>query len=217
MEQINVYCERTDFGFWAEPVNALTNLAFILVAVWALANRPRGGRSDWLVVALAGLVALVGIGSFLFHTLATRWAGLADVIPITAFIYLFFFTMMVRLFRLHWVLSLIATVAFFLAARYATPLFRDIVGYSAGYVPPLIGMVGAGIALMLARRPGGPLLLAAAGLFAVSLTFRILDGPTCGTFPLGTHFLWHLFNAMVLYTLLRAVMSPSAALERNSG
>ena len=30
---IDAYCERLDAGFWAEPLNAATNLAFILAAV----------------------------------------------------------------------------------------------------------------------------------------------------------------------------------------
>jgi hypothetical protein len=33
-EQIDAYCERTDFSYWSEPVNAVTNLAFLVAAVW---------------------------------------------------------------------------------------------------------------------------------------------------------------------------------------
>ncbi len=29
---VNSYCERTDPGFWSEPVNALTNAAFLVAA-----------------------------------------------------------------------------------------------------------------------------------------------------------------------------------------
>jgi hypothetical protein len=31
------------------------------------------------------ILALIGIGSFLFHTFAQTWAGLADVLPILMF------------------------------------------------------------------------------------------------------------------------------------
>ena len=34
-QTIDAYCERTDPGYWAEPVNALTNLAFLLAALIA--------------------------------------------------------------------------------------------------------------------------------------------------------------------------------------
>jgi hypothetical protein len=50
-------------------------------------------------------------------------------------------------------------------------------------------------------------MLVAAGLFVVSLIFRIVDLDICAAWPLGTHFLWHLFNAAVLYTVLRGAIA----------
>ena len=42
-ETIDIYCERLDPSFWAEPINALTNLAFIAVGFWVLRGIwPRG-------------------------------------------------------------------------------------------------------------------------------------------------------------------------------
>ena len=29
---VNSYCERTDAGYWSEPVNALSNAGFLLAA-----------------------------------------------------------------------------------------------------------------------------------------------------------------------------------------
>ena len=37
------------------------------------------------------------------------------------------------------------------------------------------------------------------GVFTLSLTVRVLDYPLCDMFPLGTHFLWHIFNGLTLY------------------
>ncbi len=206
MEQFDVYCERTDFTFRSEPFNALTNLAFIAAAVVAVIRRPRNGWEEWPVLILIGLVATVGAGSFLFHTFATRWASTADVLPITVFIYFFFFVAMRRLFGLPVLTAIIVTLGFFLAAKYSTPWLRAIAGYSAGYLPPLLGMMVTGVLLAVLNRPGATYLLAAAPLFAVSLVFRALDHPVCEGFPLGTHFLWHLFNAIVLFILLQASM-----------
>ena len=39
-EIVDLYCERTSPVFWAEPVNALTNLAFFLAAWFSLAVQP---------------------------------------------------------------------------------------------------------------------------------------------------------------------------------
>lgn len=83
------YCERIDASFWAEPVNALTNLAFVIAAVVianALVRDGQAVRKAWDLWLLAGLIAAIGVGSFLWHTLATPWSGLADVIPILLFI-----------------------------------------------------------------------------------------------------------------------------------
>ena len=68
---IDIYCERTTGAFWAEPINALTNLAFIIAAlvVWPAAwRRPERSLLELTVIALVGVI---GVGSFLFHTLAT--------------------------------------------------------------------------------------------------------------------------------------------------
>jgi hypothetical protein len=84
---VDNYCERTDAGFWSEPLNALTNGAFILAAAFGFCLWRRAGGRDWPGLWLIAVVLLVGIGSFLFHTLANRWSRLADVLPIAVFIY----------------------------------------------------------------------------------------------------------------------------------
>src|SRR6056297_1606654 len=86
---IDGYCERLGPGYWAEPVNALTNLAFLLAAL-AMAWRLRGTGLP-LAWAMVVLLALVGLGSFLFHTHAQGWAALADTGAILAFILLYLY------------------------------------------------------------------------------------------------------------------------------
>ncbi|MCC5950335.1 MAG: hypothetical protein JJT89_17925, partial [Nitriliruptoraceae bacterium] len=63
-EQVIAYCERGDFGFWAEPVNAVTNAAFLIAAavMW-----PRA-RGVPMAQALVVVLAVIGVGSFLWHT-----------------------------------------------------------------------------------------------------------------------------------------------------
>lgn len=85
MDNVDLYCERTDPTFWAEPINALTNISFILAAwgAWHLARRSTT-LSPVIWLLLTTIVA-IGIGSFLFHTLATSWARVLDVLPILVF------------------------------------------------------------------------------------------------------------------------------------
>ena len=205
---VDLYCERVDPSFWAEPVNTVSNLAFIIAAVVAyLQWRAHGGR-DIPSLLLIVLVFVVGLGSFAFHTLATRGAVLLDIIPIAIFIYGYFFLALRRYLKLSLVIALILLGLFVAASQYLEGLLpRDFLNGSSGYLPALAAMLVIG-GLTL-RQAVGPQILLAAGLFTVSLFFRAIDQAVCGAFPLGTHFLWHILNAAVLYTLLRAAITTS--------
>ncbi|MEX5727314.1 FtsH-binding integral membrane protein [Rhodovulum iodosum] len=194
--QIDAYCERTDPGLWAEPVNALTNVAFVLAAIvmW------RRGADLPLARALALVLGAIGVGSFLFHTRATVWASLADVLPIVAFILLYIYAANRAFWRLGRIPALLIAALFLPFAAATAPLFGQIpgLGSSSAYapVPVLIGVY----ALLLRRRApatAGGLALGAA-LLILSLTFRTLDGPLCAVTQFGTHFLWHLLNGVML-------------------
>jgi len=204
---IDIYCERLAPGLWAEPLNALTNLAFILAGlllVVALRRAEPEVRRDLAILGLTGLLFVIGLGSGLFHTFATAWAVLADVIPIALFILLYMYLALRRLVALPlWGCGLgVATV---LLLTVVMPLGF---GFSVStYGVALLAMLGVGGFLHFARRhPAGPRILAAAGLFAMSLAFRTADLPLCATLPSGTHFLWHILNAAVLYSLVRTMM-----------
>ncbi|WP_370458555.1 ceramidase domain-containing protein [Aliiroseovarius sp. PrR006] len=84
-----MYCKRVSAAFWAEPLNAVSNLAFILAALWGWIEAKRRDRLDPMTMALILLAGMIGIGSFLFHTFANAWSSLADVIPIWTFVLLF--------------------------------------------------------------------------------------------------------------------------------
>ena len=202
-EPVDLYCERIDAAFWAEPVNALTNVGFILAALAAFLRWRGTEPRDWPVLTLIGVTFAVGMGSFAFHTLATRGAVLLDVIPIAAFVYGYFLLALRRFLRLAWMPTLVL-LAVFAAFSYgleaAVP--RELLNRSEGYLPSLMAMLTIGF-LVRRERPG---ILAAGGIFAVSLFLRTIDRTVCEAFPLGTHFAWHVLNAFVLYVLLRATI-----------
>jgi hypothetical protein len=204
---IDIYCERVGPEFWSEPVNALTNLAFIVSAsliVRMLVRDRTEARRDAVPWFLAGLVFTIGVGSWLFHTLATRWALLADIIPIALFILVYTWYALRRFaFASPWICGLGVVLVLGVAA--AVP---PLTGFRGGpYVSALLALVLIGGYLKLRRQhPGGGALLAAAGVFAVSLALRTLDQPVCAAFPTGTHFAWHLLNATVLFIVVRALI-----------
>ena len=83
-QSIDVYCERLSPEFWAEPANAISNLGFVLVGLWAL-YRARKCAASPMVVFLSAMVAVVGLGSFLFHTFANTLSLVGDLLPIFIF------------------------------------------------------------------------------------------------------------------------------------
>src|SRR5690606_41894770 len=82
---VDIYCERLGPGFWAEPVNALTNLAFIAATIWGAASARHRGEDSPAIWLLIGLAVMAGIGSFLFQTIAQVWACVACFIRIWPF------------------------------------------------------------------------------------------------------------------------------------
>jgi Ceramidase len=216
---VDNYCERTDPGFWSEPLNALSNGAFFLAALGALALWRRAGANDRPVLWLAAVAALVGTGSFLFHTVARRWAVLADVLPIAVFIYSTFFIAMRRFLGIGLAAAGGATLAFAALGSAFERAWRALaptvtLNGSVGYLPALLALVLVGGWCLAgphaASRPrtaaAGRALLAAAAVFGLSLVFRTIDRDVCAAWPVGTHFMWHMLNAVVLFILMRAAL-----------
>lgn len=195
---VDAYCERTGPDYWSEPINALTNLAFILAAL--LMARRLNGPGMTMGRALAAILFIIGIGSWLFHTHANRLTGLMDVLPILVFILLYIFAATRDYFGARPWVALLVTLAFFPYAAATVPIFAAIpgIGSSAGYAPvPLLILIYA--VLLRRRAPDTARGLAiGSGILILSLTFRTLDRPLCDITPFGTHFMWHILNAVML-------------------
>jgi len=230
-EKIYLYCERgQDPSFWAEPLNALSNAAFLIAALVAtrdyLAVSPE--RRTLAPALLIALTCLIGAGSFLFHTFATRWASLADQIPIAIFMLAYFAFLIRRILGLSWIYVAVALVAFYATIRYAGTIQCDYgallpvtsrtgarcLNGTVGYLPAFLALVGSSI--VVARYPAGKSIALAAAVFLVSMTFRSIDIEICELTSLGghlrgSHFVWHMLNGLTLYILLRAAISHEAA------
>ncbi|EMD22485.1 hypothetical protein [Amycolatopsis azurea] len=198
------YCERLAPGLWGEPLNSLSNLAFLIAAI-AVWRQPKGR-------VFAVLIGLVFLGSTAFHLLATRWSAAADTGFILVFV-LYYAAVFPHLFfgvsrRLSWL-----AIPVFLA-------FTAVVASLGGgmYLSALIGLVVFAVVLKGEHRRRFAI---AAGVFGVSLSFRTADHTVCGNFPAGTHFVWHLLNGLVLYLTAtaatkKAASEPDAALPAKS-
>ena len=212
---IDGYCERLDASFWAEPINALTNAAFLLAAL-VMAWRLRGTNLP-LAHALTGLLAMIGLGSFLFHTVAQGWAALADVLPILLFILLYLFAASRDFLGLAPRFAALCVLAFFPFAFVSAGLLRNLplLGVSAGYLPVVLLIAGYAVLLRRQAPVTARNLGIGAGLLLLSVTLRSLDMPLCAALPVGTHFGWHLLNGLMLgwmiETYRRHMLAPHPA------
>ncbi len=212
-EQIDNYCERIDPSLWSEPLNAASNAAFLIAAWVAWRAARRQGGPDWAAGLLIALMATIGVGSFLFHTLANGWTLWADVIPIQLAIVSFFYIVGVRFYGWpRWAglaLTLAALAAIAALGSLIAAVFGPMNG-SAGYLAVALTLLAMALGLWLRGHPAGWGIAVGMAIFAVSLTFRTLDMALCPTWPAGTHFVWHALNGVVLGWLTLTVIRSSA-------
>lgn len=208
-DYIDIYCERVAPGLWAEPLNAATNLSFIIAAVFAYKFAKERDALTQHSVLLILLMCAIGVGSTLFHTFATKLTQLSDVLPIL--FYQIAFIWFYSLFAIK--LNALKTVGLFVVFMVMTVLSEmapsHILNGSLGYAPSITFLLGFGIWHYKTKQPEPFILLLAALVFSVSLTFRSIDMMMCETIVIGTHFLWHVLNGCVLYLATRGYVNAA--------
>ena len=206
---IDAYCERTDPSYWSEPVNAVTNLAFLVAAAVMWRRSFGAGRG------LAAVLFVIGIGSWLFHTYATAWAAMADTLPILVFTLVYIFLANRDFWGWPVWAAGLGAAAYIPYSAALTPLFDALPFFTiSSFYWPLPALIFAYALLLRRRAPSLARNLAiGAAILCVSLTARSLDEPLCDALPIGTHFLWHVLNAVMLgwmiETWTRHVRAPS--------
>lgn len=203
-EYIDIYCERLAPGLWAEPLNALTNLSFFIAGFFALRLAQKQSALNWRCGLLIALVFGMGIGSTLFHTFAVVWAMLSDVLPILFYQIVFIAVYAQRVIGLPCRYSYALLGLFFITMYGSMQLPREWLNGTLEYAPALLFVTGLGLwHFKNAPREKWGLLLAAI-VFVISMSLRSIDMQLCESWPLGTHFLWHICNGLVLYLTTRA-------------
>ncbi len=210
MERIDAYCERMGPEFWAEPVNALTNAAFLLAALLMWRRWPR----EPLARALSAVLFVIGVGSFLFHTLATPWAAAADMIPILGYILLYVYAAHRRIWGQGVGPSLLFAALAVPWIALLTPVFARLPFFEvSSFYWPVPSLILLHAWLLRRRAPATAQGFAGgAAILVLSLAFRSADEAACEAIPVGTHFLWHLLNALMLGWMIEVLGRHGRAL-----
>ncbi len=238
-ERVYLYCERgTNEALWAEPINAISNAGFFLAALifWQLVLwRPPEQRSadHYLFVALT---FLIGFGSLAFHLYADRGTELADIVPIGVFMLVYLGFALNRFLAVPpgWTVFLVIVFAGVVGAFMQVHCWDGGIGLaggapdaklclngSVGYLPALAALIVVGMVLAERRHRAAPYVLSATLIFAGSILLRSLDMSFCDRIVIegrsvGTHFIWHLLNALVLFLLLRASLETGTKPETST-
>ena len=204
---VDLYCERTADGLFAEPINLLSNI-FFFVIFFVLIRR--GLPTANIYRLLCYLILAIAIGSSLFHSFARFWALALDVGPIALFMLVY----VVAYLRLVLSLPTSAVIGYTLLFVVITGALRFVkiesLNHSEFYFSPLIVL-----AMMVVNRyrQGCQSLQQytfSFSFFVFAIFFRILDMHICPVLAIGTHFMWHVCNAGCLYWAMQGLMTADS-------
>lgn len=207
----NNYCERISEAFWAEPINALTNGLFFLAAI-AVYSLIKKHKLNGLYRVLPYELAIVGVGSFLWHTARSPITQVLD----GSLLYIFILTVLVLLLKqlsgkwnIAW-FGLIGLVLFQVAVFIFVPALRD---------TPIRHIIALTTFILLSlwiKKKTGVLpknLLIAIASYITAIVAKGVDLSVCNVFPIGTHFLWHALGAMAGYFSVKTLIDIKQKLE----
>jgi hypothetical protein len=194
---VDIYCERLDVSFWAEPINAISNLSFIVAGLFLW--RLRSPRSALMTI----LMILIGLGSFSFHTYANRLTGLLDVLAIALYLVAFSYLIPKQWSR-NSLLIQVGSLLLLIVSIVLAHLLMNHLKPALPWLPPGI-YLGAWLALLIyalvtqhSNKQAARFLWLAVIVFPFSLLSRQLDMLLCDSIG-PTHWLWHLLNSLTLY------------------
>lgn len=211
-EPIDIYCERVDSSFLSEPLNAITSLGYIVVFLLLFKNYKEEDIKSSSFMLLLSLLFFIAVGSFLLHTFANIYSAMANSFIFILFTLSYIAIVLRIVFYESWLkISLILLGLFMFSYFGFLEDYLDnpkelFINSSIQYAPILFLMIVFTVALYLKRATLCKYAFYALGLFFLSLIFRNSDMNLCDSISIGTHFMWHMANAMMLYYLLYIVL-----------
>lgn len=202
-----VYCELPIWGDVFEPLNTISNLAFIVSAyfVWRLRKEVGEASLRRQILILASILAAIGLGSGLWHFYRESWALALDIIPIQLFLLAFLWFFLSKLFTSVWLRICLALA--FIATTVLVPVLIPI---ASGYLGSLVFAFLLGAYVYYKYPAWGRYFITTLVIFSGSLILRQSDLTLCDvTRGHGSHLLWHILNAYVLYRFARLLMLKS--------
>lgn len=196
------YCERVSDSLFSEPVNLITNLAFLISAFFVYRIIKANNLKNSIYNLFPWIILTIGLGSSLWHLYRTSITLIFDALPVYIFLGLALFVLLKKLFgSSKLVLGVIGL--FILLQILLTVNFPNLLNNSIRHI------ANAVLLLMLITwtyKKFGNVTLQLFFVFliyVVGIFFRAIDMSVCPVFGIGTHFLWHFFVALGTYYIVR--------------
>ena len=205
-----VYLETMEGQFPVEPFNTFSNLIFLFLIIYWGIKVYRNPKQHQFLAWVLPIIGISYVGGTVYH--ATRshefWLRL-DWMPIMllcAAVVIYFIFKLVKSWwrRIIWIVILLG--ASFLLRILPIPIGLRI---SLGYVITAATIL-IPIAWYLIRTKGKNITLVVTAfiIFAIAIFFRSIDLHQ-DFFPMGTHWLWHLFGGIAVHFLIAYIFKDN--------
>ncbi len=191
------YCESLIGYFFPQPLNIISNVAFLIAAFLAY-RYLRNHRVSRLYI-LPILLGIIGIGSAWWHITNSRLGDILDTFSIVLFASVAVLLLLTEIAKSKVVTAL--SFILLLSLVLITERFAAWNG-SLPYVVLLIGFVIIGVIYIKKIPSAKSVFLSAILIFLIAIVFRSVDIILCPCIPFGTHFLWHVLLAGLGYQII---------------
>lgn len=203
------YCEQPIINGYLQPFNTISNLFFIMVAIFLYYFYKSNKIKDVKSKLFLYLIVLIGIGSFLWHLRENSITYFSDAIPVILFFIAYIYFLILHLIkskrtRIYVIViySILITLLWIIL-RFAIKDSIIIMNEAYGYFLVLLSFIIILIYTYIKKRHIFRKIMVFFLLFLSAFVFRQIDLLVCPYFIFGTHFIWHFFTAIAAYFAVR--------------
>lgn len=198
---MDFYCERVNDNFFNEPINAISNIFFLIISVFTY-RLQKELKVKKIFYFLPILIFCIGLGSFFFHLKPNTITLYLDVFPIFLFSVLFIILFNKYELKISALNNFLFIFSYLLLFVFITPMLSyEFLNGSEFYFVNYLVLAIYTIILFFKKSQNFKLIFLALLIFNISIILRTIDNLVCDIFKIGTHFLWHIINAYLLFIL----------------
>src|SRR5262245_32555306 len=203
---IDDYCQVSGPGWDAEAMNTWGNAAFLIAAMagWRLLSQNPNAKAHVIIRALTLIALLAAAGGYAFHRIDAPWAKWGEIVPLVAFMLLYFWLLLRRFFHWHFLIAVPALLLYAAAIYWLEVRSPGLVPFGRALnLPTLVVFLLASIGFVLRQRESFWPMFRALVVLLLSSVASMSAWVLCERLGVTSHAIVHLLDALLLYLLLR--------------